>query len=147
MGKTGKSLVLALLLAGGTTGAMAQEMAVRHGVVVQMTPIQLANDSEAGKTGESIGSQAGVTASEMAPRGLQGLGMTIGSTLGRMFGRKAGSSLGGATGYLVIIRMNKGREIAVKRTAASLKSNGIVVGSRVEIIGSGDDMQLVGESQ
>jgi outer membrane lipoprotein SlyB len=128
--------------------SFAQEMALRSGTVVGITATQ--GDSQPAKqkseTGKRVGGALG-----------RALGYAVNRNSGHYYGYEAanagqaigeavgeGGSEGGNSGtsvYLILVEFDDGGSAAIKRSS----SNGLSVGSRVRVVGSGNDAQVIAQ--
>jgi outer membrane lipoprotein SlyB len=151
MKNTLSTLLIGFALLFASAGASAQEMSVRKGVVTSIAPIQVDVQSQ-------------------PPKRKSATGGALGRSLGRVFGRAASRATGGhsyeaydvassatrdvadsvtsgagpdeaqkTTAYMVMIRFDDGTESAIQTAEA----NGLAVGGRVNVFGSGASAQVV----
>jgi hypothetical protein len=133
-----------MLLVLAASAATAQEMAVRAGVVTAMQAMQGKTSAVSSSTKRQLGGMLG-----------RALGRAISDNTGYSYetvsavgdlGADVASSGGadaGASSYMLMVKFNDASEAAFTRNAEQL--NGIRTGSRVRVVGSGDNAMIVAE--
>lgn len=140
--------LFASLMAVSAT-SFAQEMSLRSGTVVGITATQGESQptpKQKSETGKRVGGALG-----------RALGYAVNANSSHYYGYEAanagqaiGEAVGGGTNesgstrasaYLIMIEFDDGGSAAVKRPSA----DGLSVGSRVRVVGSGNDAQVVAQ--
>ena len=140
--------LFASLMAVSAT-SFAQEMSLRSGTVVGITATQGESQQapkQKSETGKRVGGALGRALGYAVNRNsghyygyeAANAGQAIGEAVGEG-GAEGGNS--GASAYLIMIEFDDGGSAAVKRASA----NGLSVGSRVRVVGSGSDAQVVAQ--
>lgn len=141
--------LFASLMAVSAT-SFAQEMSLRSGTVIGITATQGESQqapkqkSETGKRvggalGRALGYAVNANSSHYYGYEAANAGQAIGEAVGEG-GAESGNS-GAASAYLIMIEFDDGGSAAVKRASV----NGLSVGSRVRVVGSGSDAQVVAQ--
>jgi hypothetical protein len=129
--------------------ASSHAQSLRHGTIIDMTPIDNRGDdeSEQHKQGKQMGKVLGglfgmgasrvsstATGTELIGKGSMAAGEQIGGNI-------AGE--GPAAHYMVKLKLDDGKTMALVQTGQGVK--GLSVGSKVAISGSGQDARLAAE--
>ncbi len=125
--------------------AGAQEMAVRVGLVTMMQPLADTQGAISASTkrqwGGMLGRVVGRAVSERTGYTYEAVAMA--SSLGADVATAGDRTRAGAIPYMLVIRLADNSEVALQRTAAQLE--GITLGARVKLIGSGEGAVLVAD--
>jgi len=145
-------MAFACVVALMASNVPAQEMAFRSGLITAISPIQVAVASQqqaaapsrtSGALGRALGRIAGRAASNVAGEyAYDAYQVASGAAQDVVASGAATPAIGqSATAYMVMLKFDDGSESAIQST----HTNGLQVGSRARVFGSGAGAQIVAE--
>lgn len=142
-----KKHVLALMMGMALSTAFAargQEIEVRSGVVTMMQPVPAAAKAISASTKRQVGGMLGrlIGRAVAEKTGYSYEAVSMATNLGEDLA-VAGESVDTAAAYTLLVQFTDKSEAGFQRTAEQLRS--IRAGSRVKVLGSGDEAIVVAE--